>query len=366
MEPWIYKRYCKKEEFRARSNTSESYKLHEFRIEHSNHTEDTIQADDFHDVMLAETENSHTCNACVLLNEKALEEKTDSETTDHNSERSAEDSRKYCEKHFLKNSLKKDISEDRHHCTKNVDNGRRKSVRSTEMKPPKTFKQEMLSPLFMWDLMWMCFQRLRSWFFIGAFNPWITHMAGGDKALVSHYTSVFSSMQFFGIFTAPLSGFLMDRKMRAAEIYNNRKYERLHASIASFALNSGVSVLLSIGAALPILRVQYVTFFLHTLNRSFIYGPNSAFVANAFPSEHFGKLLGVTLTVSAIFGMLQFPLFLWIQGPLNNNPFVVNIIFIVLMLLSFIHPVYIWRYLKRKRKKYYKPESEASPKLLST
>ena len=56
--------------------------------------------------------------------------------------------------------------------------------------------------------------------------------------------------------------------------------ERLHASIASFVLNSSVSVLLTICTMVPVLKLQYLSFVLHCLHRSFLYGPNSAFVAN--------------------------------------------------------------------------------------
>lgn len=43
-----------------------------------------------------------------------------------------------------------------------------------------------------------------------------------------------------------------------------------------------------------------------------------------FPNEHFGKLFGVTLTVSALFSTIQYPLFLIMQGPLNGDPFAVS------------------------------------------
>lgn len=46
---------------------------------------------------------------------------------------------------------------------------------------PKTFRQVVLSTLFLTDLVWMCTQRLRSWIFVGMFNSWITRLACGDK-----------------------------------------------------------------------------------------------------------------------------------------------------------------------------------------
>ncbi|XP_041349137.1 solute carrier family 43 member 3-like [Gigantopelta aegis] len=223
-------------------------------------------------------------------------------------------------------------------------------LRTGDTTPVKDFSKIALSPLFLFDLMWICIQRLINWFFVGFFNPWITRLACGDKSVVSHYTSFFAVVQFLGIFTAPMSGRLMDRKIKSVHKYSNPKYEKLHASIASFLLNITVSVLLAITMMIPVIEVQYLTCILHSLHRSFLYGPNSAFLANAFPAEHFGKLFGISLTVSASFGMLQYPLFLLIQGPLNNDPLVVNILFIILMMITFIHPAYIWYYLKKKHR----------------
>ncbi|XP_046546190.1 solute carrier family 43 member 3-like [Haliotis rubra] len=214
-----------------------------------------------------------------------------------------------------------------------------------------TMLEVMKTPLFIWNLMWMCFQRLRSWFFVGMFNVWMTRLACGDKAIVSQYTSFFASVQFIGIFTSPMSGRLMDRRIPAAKIYNSLRMERLHASLASFLMCSGLSLVFTILVAIPILPLQYVSCILHSVCRSFIYGPNFAFAANAYPLEHFGKATGVILTVSAIFGMLQYPLFLLIQGPLDNNPLVVDILFITMMVVSFGHPMYIWNYLRKQRRK---------------
>lgn len=44
-----------------------------------------------------------------------------------------------------------------------------------------TLRKELCSPLFIMEVMWMSFQRLRSWFFVGVFNPWITTLAAGDR-----------------------------------------------------------------------------------------------------------------------------------------------------------------------------------------
>lgn len=195
-----------------------------------------------------------------------------------------------------------------------------------------TFRQVLCSPLFWTHLVWFSSQRFRNWIFVGVFNPWITRLACGDTSIVSHYTSVYAYIQFAGVLFAPWSGRLMDRKIKGTtEKYGHPRYERIHAAIANFALDTTIAVLLTVGTLIPVMQAQYVTFVLHLLHRSFLYGPNAAFVANAFPQEHFGKVLGATLTVSAIIGFLQYPCFLIVYGPLNGDPFW----------------IYIWRYLQQ-------------------
>ncbi|ESO97379.1 hypothetical protein LOTGIDRAFT_114888 [Lottia gigantea] len=225
-----------------------------------------------------------------------------------------------------------------------VSNGHPSTIQSTTRVP--TFKKVLLSPLFLFLVFWISVHRLRGWMFIGVFNPWMSRLVCGDRSIVSHFTSFLSSTMFIGIFSAAFSGFVMDRKIKKK--YESRKFGRIHASIASFLLNCSVGLLLSICMTIPVVNLQYLTCLLFTLHRSFLYGPNSAFIANAFPMEHFGKLIGVTLTVSSLFGMLQNPLFLWIQGPLDKDPLVVNVIICVMILLTFIHPTYIWFYLRKK------------------
>lgn len=44
----------------------------------------------------------------------------------------------------------------------------------------------------------------------------------------------------------------------------------------------------------------------------------------SFPSEHFGKLFGLVMALSAIVSLLQFPIFTFIKGPLQNDPLYVS------------------------------------------
>lgn len=44
----------------------------------------------------------------------------------------------------------------------------------------------------------------------------------------------------------------------------------------------------------------------------------------SFPAEHFGKLFGLAMALSALVSLLQFPIFMLIRGPLGGDPFYVS------------------------------------------
>ena len=46
-------------------------------------------------------------------------------------------------------------------------------------------------------------------------------------------------------------------------------------------MDSTIGTLLAITLSVPIIEVQYVSFVLHVMHRAFLYGPNSAFIAQA-------------------------------------------------------------------------------------
>ncbi|KAB0390129.1 hypothetical protein E2I00_012977 [Balaenoptera physalus] len=99
---------------------------------------------------------------------------------------------------------------------------------------------------------------------------------------VSTYTNAFAITQFFGVLCAPWNGLLMDR-----------------------------------------LKYKYQE--------------------EARKTEHFGKLFGLVMALSAVVSLLQFPIFTLIKGPLQNDPFCVNVMLALVTLLTFVHPFLVYR-----------------------
>ncbi|KAJ8372236.1 hypothetical protein AAFF_G00293550 [Aldrovandia affinis] len=93
---------------------------------------------------------------------------------------------------------------------------------------------------------------------------------------------------------------------------------------------------------------QYFTFVLQVLTMSFLFGGNSAFIRIAFPTCHYGKLLGLVLCLSGVVLLLQFPLTILVNDVLQGNPLYVNIGLIILSLLAFLHPLYVYLHCRRQ------------------
>ncbi|XP_058435601.1 equilibrative nucleobase transporter 1 isoform X2 [Marmota monax] len=212
----------------------------------------------------------------------------------------------------------------------------------------RSFWSYALSRRFAWHLVWLSVIQLWHYLFIGTLNSLLTNLAGGDRTQVSTYTNAFAITQFFGVLCAPWNGLLMDRLKQRYQ----REVKRTDSSAAAVALLSAVpsltlTSLLCLGfalcASIPVLLLQYVTFILQVVSRSFLYGGNAAFLTLGFPSEHFGKLFGLVMTLSAIVSLLQFPLFTLIKGPLQNNPLYVNVTLLLTTLLTFVHPFLVYR-----------------------
>ncbi|XP_012580507.1 PREDICTED: solute carrier family 43 member 3 isoform X2 [Condylura cristata] len=171
---------------------------------------------------------------------------------------------------------------------------------------------------------------------------------GLTQKAVSSYTNAFAITQFFGVLCAPWNGFLMDRLKQKYQKEMNKKgcsasAVALCSTVPSLALTSLLCLGFALCASVPVLPLQYLTFVLQVVCRSFLYGGNAAFLTLAFPAEHFGKLFGLVMAFSALVSLFQFPIFTLIRGPLQNDPFYVNLVLVLATLLTFAHPVLVYR-----------------------
>ncbi|XP_061134907.1 solute carrier family 43 member 3b isoform X1 [Syngnathus typhle] len=214
---------------------------------------------------------------------------------------------------------------------------------TASLHPEKTLRECVLSRLYIWHVIWLSVIQLRHYLFIGTLNPTLQKLTDGEPTLVSQFINAFAFTQLCGVLCAPWNGLIMDRNKHKSRAEGMSEQESdLNSSVLSLFLTSLMALVFSICAATPLLSLQYFTFIIQVLNRSFLYGGNAAFLSVAFPSCHFGKLYGLIMTISAIFSLLQYACFALVKSVLHGDPLYVNIALTLVILLAFIHPLSVF------------------------
>ncbi|XP_047434486.1 equilibrative nucleobase transporter 1-like [Mugil cephalus] len=230
-----------------------------------------------------------------------------------------------------------------------------------------SFRSCVSSWFFLWHLLWLSIMQLRHYLFIGTLNPMLNRLANDEPSLVSQYTNAFAMTQLFGVLCAPWNGLILDRhKGKPLAPGETEQEADLRSCSLSLFLTALQCLLFSVCTSIPVLPLQYLTFVLQVINRSFLYGGNAAFISIAFPARHFGKMYGLVLSLSAVFSLLQYPCFTLVKGVLGGDPFYVDVALTLLTLLAFIHPAYVFAHCRkqaRSREKKAKTESAVETKL---
>ncbi|KAG7283576.1 hypothetical protein CRUP_026503 [Coryphaenoides rupestris] len=208
----------------------------------------------------------------------------------------------------------------------------------------------MCSPIFLWSLITMAMTQLRLIFFMGAMNKMLEYLVTHGDPHLGFYSSIFGTLQLLCLLTCPLIGYIMDWRLKECDEDGDIL---TCAEKRAFIFTNLLLVTFGIISLVDNLPLQVVSFVLHTVVRGFIHSCCGGLYAAVYPANHFGTLTGMQSMISAVFALLQQPLFMLMVGPLNGDPYWINVGLLAFSLAGFLLPGYLFyhrRNLSREKK----------------
>ncbi|KAB0390132.1 hypothetical protein E2I00_012981 [Balaenoptera physalus] len=213
------------------------------------------------------------------------------------------------------------------------------SEKSAEKSVP--LRKSLCSPIFLWSLLTMGMTQLRIIFYMAAMNKMLEYIVSGGQEHVVPWP-------WYPVFLLYALDGVATKSVRP----RYRKIQKLTNAINAFTLTNLLLVGFGITCLINNLHLQFLTFVLHTMVRGFYHSACGGLYAAVYPSNHFGTLTGLQSLISAVFALLQQPLFMAMVGPLKGEPFWVNLGLLLFSLLGFLLPCYLFYYRTRLQREY--------------
>jgi len=119
-------------------------------------------------------------------------------------------------------------------------------------------------------------------------------------------------------------------------------------SVALLVITTTLCLILSCLVLVDSSSVLYAVFVVFMLYRSFLFMMAAGFVIAIFPGKCFGILYGIMLLIAGIVIFLQYAIFQMVDAVGFRA---VNLLFVGIVMVTYIHPLWMWMAVKRADKR---------------
>ena len=225
----------------------------------------------------------------------------------------------------------------------------------------KSFKRCVMTSIFWTSTFQVLILEFRTYFYFGTFNASLVRLAGESQ--LDYYTSLFGVIVICGAFITPLHGFLIDFAKNKFEERGDKNLAAKKALLVSTLLTNTIALVMSVAASIPALNIQVFVFIFVILLRVFSLTNDFLFLTTMYPVEQFGKLLGLHSFIFGVLNFTQAPLLKLILSYYEGDFTVVNLVFVLLSVIIFLHPYKLYTNIKTTTKQVRRDESKLKLKV---
>ncbi|KAL4223527.1 hypothetical protein ACF0H5_016998 [Mactra antiquata] len=155
------------------------------------------------------------------------------------------------------------------------------------------------------------------------------------------YLSWYGIVLLLSLPMSPLIGIVLDWNRR--NVTTQPHVTQMKNIFIAMCIQILMAVISTITSFVPNIYTLVITYIFITIEKVSLHAVLFAFLMHiSFPSEHFGKLAGIVMSISGIILVLQFPLKLLVQHSMTEDKAYMYIVPLGLVFVSCLHPVCVW------------------------
>ncbi|XP_060557244.1 equilibrative nucleobase transporter 1-like isoform X2 [Ruditapes philippinarum] len=192
--------------------------------------------------------------------------------------------------------------------------------------------------LYIFCIIWYSLLTLKIWMYDMTVYRQLSHIGVIDT---DKYVSLYALILLLSLPISPLFGIVMDwNKKQVTAHYHILQMKNIFYAVS---IHFCIALLSSVTSLFSNIHVQVLSFIFVAMEKVALHATLYAFLTHVhFPSEHFGKLVGIVIGCSGITLILQFPLKLLFHQGSSDNTFYVHIVLLVFVVVSGCHPLSLW------------------------